>query len=116
MMTETNKNRPTFLTISIVTICICGLLTLLNLSEFYTIGILKQTDGYPFGGEGPIPYYYQTAELYSTVNFIWGFIFLSTLVLAIKTTIKGQRRMGLIVFGITLFLLLTKFFHGQIGT
>lgn len=116
MTTETKINRPTFLTISILTIILSGLLTFINLSEFYLIGILNKTDGYPFGAEGPTPYYYKTAKLYSTVNLIWGLIFLSTLLLAIRTTIKGKRKSVFWLLGFTVLFILGQFLHGQIGT
>ncbi len=103
------------MTISILTIFLCGLLTLMNLSEFFLIGILNKTDGYPFGGESPTPYYYRTAKLYSTVNLIWGVISLTTLLIAIRTTIKGQRKKIFWVLGLTVMLILGQFFHGQIG-
>ncbi|MBL0340681.1 MAG: hypothetical protein IPP71_07015 [Bacteroidetes bacterium] len=99
-----------------MTIILSGLLTLMNLSEFYIIGILDKTAGYPFGGEGPTPYYYKTARLYSTVNLIWGVIFLTTLVLAIRTTIKGQRKNIFWFLGLTILLILGQFLQGQIGT
>ncbi|MBK6364724.1 MAG: hypothetical protein IPN49_03635 [Saprospiraceae bacterium] len=116
MTTQTIINRPTFLTISILTILLSGLLTLMNLSEFYLIGILNKTDGYPFGGEGPTPYYYKTAGLYSTVNLVWGLIFLTTLLFAIRTSIKGQRKNVFWLLGLTILLILGQFLHGQIGT
>ncbi|MDO5665991.1 MAG: hypothetical protein Q4G63_12150 [Bacteroidia bacterium] len=116
MVKTTNINKPLFLAVSILAIFINGFLTLLNLSEFYIVGILKQTDGYPFGSEGSLPYYYNTAELYSIVNLIWGVIILSILIFTIIITIKGQRKKGFIIFGATLLLTLVYFFHGQIGT
>lgn len=88
----------------------------MNLGEFYLISILNKTDGYPFGGEGPTPYYYKTAGLYSTVNLIWGLIFLATLLLTIRTTIKGQRKNVFWFLGLTILLILGQFLHGQIGT
>lgn len=115
MTTETKINKPTFLTVSILTIILCGLLTLMNLGEFYFIGILNKTDGYPFGGEGPTPYYYKTAGLYSTVNLIWGLIFLTTLLLAIRTIFKGQRKNVFWFLGLTVLFILGQFLHGQIG-
>jgi hypothetical protein len=87
----------------------------MNLNEFFLIGILNQTDGYPFGGESQTPYYYRTARLYSTVNLIWGVISLSILLIAIRTTIKGQRKKIFWVLGLTVMLILGQFFHGQIG-
>ena len=87
----------------------------MNLSEFYIIGVLNKTDGYPFGGEGPTPYYYKTARLYSTVNLIWGLIFLTTLLLATRTTIKGQRKNIIWFLGLTVILILGQYLHGQIG-
>ena len=88
----------------------------MNLSEFYLIGILNKTDGYPFGGEGPTPYYYKTAELYSTVNLIWGLLFFTTLLLVVWTIIKGQRKNIFWVLGLTVLLILGQLLHGQIGT
>jgi hypothetical protein len=93
-----------------------GLFALMNLSEFYLIGILNKTDGYPFGGEGPTPYYYKTAGLYSTVNLIWGLISLTTLLLAIWAIFKGQRKNVFWFLGLTILLILGQFLHGQIGT
>jgi len=104
------------LTISILTIILCGLLTFMNLGEFYLIGILNKTDGYPFGGEGPTPYFYKTAALYSKVNLIWGLIFLTTLLFAIRTTIKGQQKNVFWFLGLIILLILGQFMHGQIGT
>lgn len=115
MTTEKNISRLTFWIISVVTIIICGLLTFLNLSEFYKIGILRLTDGYHFGGEGPTPYYYKTVELYSMVNLIWGLLFLLNLAYTTWTVVKGQRKKTFLVFGVTLFLLLMLITHGQIG-
>lgn len=88
----------------------------MNLGEFYLIGILNKTDGYPFGGEGPTPYFYKTDALYSTVNLIWGLIFLTTLLFAIRTTINGQRKNVFWLLGLTVLLTLVQFMHGQIGT
>jgi hypothetical protein len=88
----------------------------MNLSEFYLIVILKKTDSYPFGGEGPTPYYYKTSGLYSTVNLIWGLIFLTTLLLTIWTIIKGQRKNVFWFLGLTVLLILGQILYGQIGT
>ncbi len=88
----------------------------MNLSEWYKIGILKQTDGYPFVGEGPTPYYYSTANLYASVNLIWGLIFLLTMAYGTWTIIKGQRARTLLAFGLTLLLIAAMYIHGQIGS
>jgi len=104
------------LTISILTIILGGLLTLMNLSEFYLIAILNKTEGYPFGGEGPTTYYYKTAGLYSTVSLVWGLLFLTTLLLAIWIIIKGQRNNVFWFLGLTVLLIIGQFLHGQIGT
>jgi len=116
MTTEINIIRPTFWTISILTIILSGLLTLMNLSEFYLIGVVGQTEGYPFGGEGPTPYYYKTSGLYSTVNLIWGLLFLLILSFSIRTIIKGQRKNIFWFLGLTVLLIIVQFLHGQIGT
>jgi len=80
------------------------------------VKIQGRTAEYPFGGEGPTPYYYKTAEMYSTVNLIWGIVFLSILLFTSWTIIKGQKKLTAISFGSTIILLLGLFINGQIGT
>lgn len=109
-------NRPTNIILSSLTIILCGLLAIMNFSEWYIVKIQGRTAEYPFGGEGPTPYYYKTAELYSTVNLVWSIIFLTVLVYTTWTIVKGQKRLTLMAFGSTLFLLLALFINGQIGT
>lgn len=100
--------------IGAITISINGSLAILNLGEFYKIGIRKQVSGYPFGGEGPVPYYYKTAELYSTVSLVWGLLFLSALAFVIWAMLK--RKKIVLTLGVTLFLVLALLIHGLIGT
>jgi len=88
----------------------------MNFSEWYNVKIQGRIAEYLFGGEGTIPYYYKTAELYSTVNLIWGIIFLTVLVFTTWIVIKGKKKLTLISFSSNLFLLLGLFIHGQIGT
>ena len=92
MTTETKITRLPFLAISTLTIILSGFFTLMNLVEFYNIDTLNKTDDYSFGGEGPTPYYYKSAGLYSTVHLVWGLIFLTTLLFTIRTTFKGDRK------------------------
>jgi len=96
-------------------VLLAGFMTFINLSEAYNIGILDQTGGYPFGGEGPTPYYYETAGLYAKVNLIWGLLFLGTLTYGIGTVFKGQRERTMWTFGLIVFLLIAMWIHGQIG-
>ena len=109
-------NRLTNFILSSVTIILSGLLALMNFSEWYIVKIQGRTTEYPFGGEGPTPYYYKTAELYSTVNLIWGIVFLTVLLFTTWTVIKGKKKLTIISFGSTIILLLVLFIHGQIGT
>lgn len=105
-----------FWLISILTILINGFFAVLNLGEFFKTRILKHTEDYNFGGEGPVPYYYSTDELYSTVNLFWGLLFLLTLVFTTLAILKRQYKSILIALGLTSFLVLTMLIHGQIGT
>ncbi|MEM6261970.1 MAG: hypothetical protein AAGI38_05645 [Bacteroidota bacterium] len=107
--------RPINILLGAITLLLNAGLTFLNLSEWYVVGVQGRTEGYPFGGESPTPYYYQTAELYSTVTLIWGIIFLAVLLLAIWTVWKGKQQLNAIAFGLTITLLLGLFIHGQIG-
>ena len=87
----------------------------MNFSEWYFVKILGLTAEYPFGGEGPTPYYYKTAELYSTVNLIWGTLFLTVFLFTLWAIIKGQKKWTTISFVSTIILLIGLFIHGQIG-
>jgi hypothetical protein len=115
MTAEYIINRPTKLIVNSLTIILTGLMTLMNFSEWYVVKIQERTTEYPFGGEGPTPYYYKTAELYSTVSLIWGLIFLIVFLFTMWTIIKGQTKLTLISFGTTLFLILGLFVNGRIG-
>lgn len=109
-------NRPINIILSSLTIILSGLLALMNFSEWYIVKIQGRTAEYPFGGEGSTPYYYKTAEMYSTVNLIWGIVFLSVLLFTSWTIKKGQKKLTAISFGSTIILLHGLFIHGQIGT
>jgi hypothetical protein len=80
----------------IFTTCIALLLALLNFSEWYRIGILRQTAGYPFGVEGP-PFYYRTAELYSLVNCIFGVVYFCLTVFGLWAFFSNKGSAGPIV-------------------
>lgn len=116
MTAEINISRPTIVILNSIAVVLTGLLTFMSFSEWYIVKIQKRTADYPFGGEGPTPYYYKTAELYSFVNLIWGLVFLTVFLFTIWTLVMGKSKLTLISFGSTLFLLLGFFIHGQIGT
>lgn len=95
------------------TLLLSGLFTFANLSEFVTVGIFKQTSGYPFGGEGPTPWYYKSAQLYATFNLIFGLFFLLTFSTVTWSFIKGRKKVLLISFAVSLLLIVLQFFTGQ---
>lgn len=109
-------NKVTNIILSTATIILSGFLALINLLEWYIVKIQQRTAEYPFGGEGSTPYYYKTPELYSTVNLIWGLVFLSILFFTIWTIINRKKKLTTIAFGSIIILLLGLFVHGQIGT
>jgi len=98
--------------ISSIAILLNGLFGLINFSEWYTVKIQNKTSDYPFGGEGPTPYYYISAELYSTVNLVWGLIFLIILSLSIWTLFKNK--FSVLSLVLTLIFILILIIHGQI--
>ena len=112
MTTDIKISRPVFLIVSTLTILLGGLLTFFNFSEWFSVSVLHMTGSYPFGGEGPTPYYYRTADLYSTVMLVWGILFLMPLSYGIWTIIKGQRARTILTLGLTLLLLVVMYIHG----
>jgi len=85
-----------------------------NFHEWIKIGLLKKVDNYPFGGEGPVPYYYKTAVLYSLIMLLWGLIFFANLIFGIISLIKKNPFRTYLAFGILFILILAQYLHGQI--
>jgi hypothetical protein len=113
MTTQKRHINTKFWLLAGLTFLLSGLMTFMSLDEFVKIGLLKQATDYPFGGEGPVPWYYKTADLYAKVNLVFGLAFLSTLIAAIWTTLK-KKRMGLfITFFSTIFLIVIMIVDGQ---
>lgn len=86
----------------------------MGLSEYYIVAIKKETELYPFGGEGPVPYFYKTAELYANVCLIYGLIFLALILFGIWN-LKTKKVNDLIVVGIIIIMIILWFAQGNIG-
>lgn len=86
----------------------------MNLHESIKIGLLKQTDNYPFGGEGPVPYYYKSAGLYSMTMLIWGLLFITNMIFGIVSIFKNKISKTYLTFGILIILIVAQYIHGQI--
>jgi hypothetical protein len=92
-------------------ILLSGFFSVLGLSEFYIVRIKNETESYPFGGEGPVPYYYRTAELYSNVNLTYGIAFGILLGIGIWNWRKNKIN-GIIIFVLTCILILIQILQG----
>ncbi|MBK9742744.1 MAG: hypothetical protein IPO94_07135 [Saprospiraceae bacterium] len=99
--------------ISVLTIMLNGILTFICLSEYYLVGILKNTKGYPFGGEGSTPWYYKTAEMYANVNLGFGFVFLVSFLTVIWATLKRNNKLVFFTYIWTILLILILMVNGQ---
>lgn len=97
----------------LATVLLSGLFAFINLSEFVKIGIFKQTSGYPFGGEGPTPWYYKTPQLYATVNLTFGSIFFSALAFSCWSFLMVKRRSLFATLILTLLFILIQILTGQ---
>lgn len=97
----------------IATLLLTGLFAFVNLSEFVTVGVLKQKSGYPFGGEGPTPWFYKSAKLYATVNLVFGLLFLLPLATGVWSFIRVKKNVLVICFSVSVFLILLQILTGQ---
>ncbi len=97
----------------LVTLLLSGLFAFINLQEFVTVGIFQKTGGYPFGGEGPTPWYYKTSQLYATVNLIFGLLFFVALAYTWWTFIKVKKKSLLVMLIVTLLIIFTQIINGQ---
>jgi hypothetical protein len=115
MTTFTIQRNKSVWLLFLVTVLLSGLFAFINLQEFVTVSILQKTGGYPFGGEGPTPWYYKTSRLYATVNLIFGLLFFFTLAFTWWTFIKVKRKSLLVVFIMTLLLVFIQIINGQLA-
>ena len=99
-----------FWLLAFVTLFLSGSITIINFNEFIMIGLLKKTEGYPFGGEGPVPWHYQTAELYAKFSLIFGILFLLTFLTSLWATFRVRKKELIITFLFTLFLIFVMIF------
>jgi len=111
----TNKLiRLIFRILALLSILLNGLLAWLSLAEWYAVKIQGHTGGYPFGGEGPVPYYYKSADLYATANLVWGILFLAAFTFGIWILIRRNRKSVLLLAtGITILMWIIYYLHGQ---
>lgn len=115
MNNEINTNNILYFSLSTLIVIINGIFIILNFTEFYFVRILNKVDGYPFGTEGTLPYFYKTAELYSMVCLIWGIVFFLPILITIRISINNNRRNLFWILCISVFLILGQFWHSQIG-
>ena len=86
----------------------------MNLQEWIKIGILHQVKEYPFGGEGPVPYYYKNAKLYSLVMFVWGVLYSINMTFGIISITKNRVKLTYLSLSILVTLFIGQFLHGLI--
>lgn len=111
-MNLSSENKPYFnlrssqmWLIFIITAILSGFSAYIELSEFIRIAINKNTGGYPFGGEGPVPWYYKSASLYANAALIYGLLFLAIFLLATWAFIRIKKRT--LIFSLIIFVILT---------
>lgn len=83
------------------------------ISEYYIVAIKKETELYPFGGEGPVPYFYKSAELYAQVNLIYGIVFTIIILFGLWNW-KTKKVNELIIVGIVALVIILWFVQGNI--
>ena len=98
-----------------MTLILSGLWAFAGLREFYVVAILGRFEEYPFGGEGPTPYYYQTKELYLAVVLFWGLAFLVIILVTAWAMAKRKPKGIVLLFVLTILLILGQFMHTGAG-
>lgn len=101
-----NLKRAGLVIFYILVIAVSLLFSFLNLSEYYTVGILQEHAAYPFGQVNENPWYYRSPNTYSTYTLITGILYLTGSILLIAGIIKNRK---LIIFSV-LFLLIIIIF------
>jgi len=111
---DKNISSISFWFLSGLLIVIAGLLAFMHLEEWFMISVLGKTAGYPFGGEGPTPYYYKTTDLYVIVNLIWAIIFSATLTFGIITIVRKNVTGLFAALGTTVLMAVIMIAQGMI--
>ncbi len=88
-----------------ITFFLTGVYAFINLAEFVNVGIFKDTRLYPFGGEGPVPWYYKSAELYAKYTLVTGFISLAILIFSVWSFLKMKKTWLTLAFLVTVSLI-----------
>ena len=96
--------KSIFTIISLASISTSCLLALINLFEWYNVKIIGNISDYPFGTEGPTPYYYESAELYSNVCLTWGVLFLIALIFSSIVAFKKSKGIKIAGLGFVMTL------------
>lgn len=113
-MAKADQNLDvTFCILAGLTFLLSGFMGFINFHEFVKVGLFKEIADYPFGGEGPVPWYYKSVDLYAKVSLISGLIFLSTFVIAIRITLRRNKKgIGIILLA-TIFLIVAMLVNGH---
>lgn len=84
-------NNVFFWTVTTLGTVFFGLITFLSYSEWWTVKVKKQTEGYPWGPVNENPWYFGNPEIYSTVMLIEGIAFTVALVILTIQLIKAKK-------------------------
>lgn len=105
MFKRLKNSTAVFWILSVISILITGPLAFITLYEYINVGVLKNTDRYPFGLEGPVAgiEYYKSAELYSNRMLTEGLILLTLFGFILYFVIR-RKRVGLLLLSSTLML------------
>ena len=90
--------------VGVITLLVSGFVFIISTYEFIQVGLLNKTSGYPFGGEGPTPWYYISPETYANYNLAISIIYLLLLITAIIMMRKKNKMILYLILGITVVL------------
>ena len=108
-----NHSKIIPIILNTIALTIAAIITAFLLGEWYNLGIKQNTEGYPFGGEGPKPYYYQSLGTYLTNNLTWAAIFATILMFSIFTITHKNRRLQYCSFGLLIVSIIAMFINGN---
>lgn len=113
--TDNRVQKIFFWLLALLTVAFVGTVTFMYGKEFTTVAILKQTADYPFGGEGPAPWTYQTAARYASFTGSVSLLALCLLSVALWTIIKRRSLHLIFILLLSLLLLIIVLVIGMIG-
>lgn len=93
----------------IIISALCMILSFVHFLEVYKVVFQNGVENYPFGKEGPVPYYYKSEGLFISINLFWAIGFSSLGVFSMNSLKNRNVKRLSVILIFTLIALISWF-------